>query len=145
MTAKEFLHAVRSELMEIKIKRGLLEQLRSRQLPGGIRYDKERVQSALGNVQEDLAIDIVDREREIERSIEMLNLKRAEAYKLIDSLEDSKERQVLMMYFLFEECYKISEVGKQIGYSTSHVYRVYREGLDKIEQVGKKMIVDNSK
>lgn len=134
MTAKEYLHSVRRELSEIKIKKGLLAQLRSRHSPGTIRYDKDRVQSTARNIQEDLAIDIVDQEREIEKSIKMLDMKRLDAYKLIDSLEDSKERQVLMLYFLFDQCYSIPEVAEKMGYSESHAYKVYRQAVAKIGQ-----------
>lgn len=114
-----------------------IEELHSSLLPAGIRYDKVAVQtSPTDAMSENIAI-IADYEAQLAKTVAGLVVRSKAAQKWIARLEDSNERQVLMIYFLSFKQHTWEDVAAEMDYSVDSIYKIYRSGLEHLEAIWK--------
>lgn len=130
MTVKEFLNNVRLQWKEIEILNERIEALDASTMLRAIRYDQCKVQSSPGNVTEDKITCLIDYKRELERMIERFTEDHRRAQHLISTIEDTRTRQVLEVYFLSIPPKSMFETAQEVNYSIKHTYRLYNNGLD---------------
>ena len=107
------------------------DALQSCLLPGAVRYDVDKVQSSPKDKLADIAADVVD----IDRTIAELRKEKADAIaqasERIDKLEDSREKAVLTAFYIGHK--SVKEIALKLDYSTQHIYRLKKTGLQKVE------------
>lgn len=134
MNVKLFLYSVRDEQNEIADLEERIADLRASLLPSAIRYDKDAVQTSTSDVITDKMIKIAEYDALLEKKINKLYRRRAAAQRLIDSLPDSLERQVLSMYFLSNSRPTMESVAEKINYAMRQTYRIYTSGLEHLQK-----------
>lgn len=134
MTIKQFLYSVRDEQKEIEELNNRICELRMSFLPGAIRYDKDRVQTSPSDSVTERMAELGDYEKTLSDKVRELTDKRNRAQKMIDSLGDSKERQVLGLYFLSIGRPRMTDVAKWMQFSVSRTYDLYKMALKHLEE-----------
>lgn len=134
MGVKRFLYAVRDEQKEIAELQERIADLRASLLPSAIRYDKDSVQTSVSDTITDKMIKITEYDALLDRKLARLYARRAKAQKLIDTLPDSLERQVLSMYFLSDSRPTMEQVAGKLNYSVQHTFRIYASGLEHLQK-----------
>lgn len=134
MTVKAFLREVRHEQSEVARLELKLEYLKKSTLPGGIRYDKDKVQTSPDDRITDIMAEIGDIEMELEKDIATLLKDISEAYRMIGSLTSSRHRDVMRCYYLPDiepggELPTWDDVASRMHYSRDHVLRIHGEAL----------------
>lgn len=132
MSTKQFLYSIRDEYKEIEELEMRIEELETSLLPQGIRYDKELVQTSPADTATDLMAEIGDYQVMLRRKLMKLNRRRKTAQEKIDTLTDSRQRQILDLYFLSDRRYTMAEVAAVMGYSTKQTFRMYSWALEKM-------------
>lgn len=133
MNIKSFLRACRDEQGEINILLRKREQLYSSLLPAGIRYDGDRVQTTPEDRMLERMPEIAELDKKISQQIRRLARRKAKAMGMINKLQDSKQRQVLTLYYLDNRRLPWREVAKAIDYSEERTYAIAREGMAMLE------------
>ena len=134
MNVKRFLYAVRDEQREIAELEERIADLRASLLPSAIRYDKDSVQTSVSDTITDKMIKIAEYDALLDRKLARLYARRAKAQKLIDTLTDSLERQVLSIYFLSNSRPTMEQVAGKLNYSVQHTFRIYASGLEHLQK-----------
>lgn len=127
---KEFLYSIRNEVFEIKELKLRIEDLEN-QATGlkGISYDGVRVQTSPQDAMSSKIVEITKYEEQLSSKIKELNLRRQEAQRMIDTLTDTRERQVLDLYFLSDSRMSMNAVARAISYSERETYLIYQLAL----------------
>lgn len=127
---KEFLYSIRNEAFEIKELKLRIEDLEN-QATGlkGISYDGVRVQTSPQDSMSSKIVEIMNYEEQLSSKIKELNLRRQEAQRMIDTLTDTRERQVLDLYFLSDSRMSMNAVARAISYSERETYLIYQLAL----------------
>lgn len=133
MTAKQFLYSVRDEQKEIEEIGDRIYELEMSLLPGAMRYDVDRVQTSPEDTITDRMAKIADYMDELKRKQMELTEKRLTAQRVINQLVDSKERQVLDVYFLSVKRPRMTDVAAMLNYSPRQTYRFYVQALAILE------------
>ena len=129
MNVKQFLYSIRDEYKEIEELKMRIEELGTSLLPQGIRYDKDRVQTSPTDMTTDRMSELGDYEAMLQRKLVRLNRRRMLAQIRINALNDSKQRQILDLYFLSGRRYTMTDVAALVGYSREQTYRLYCQAL----------------
>jgi len=129
MNIKSFLRACRDEQGEINILLRKREQLYSSLLPAGIRYDGDRVQTTPEDRMLERMPEIAELDKKISQQIRKLARRKAKAMGMINKLQDSKQRQVLTLYYLDNRRLSWEKVAAEMGYSRERVLDFVEEGL----------------
>lgn len=118
---------------EIIRKVNKLDTLRGCLMPGGVAYDRDKVQTSPKDRMADVTAEIVALEDEIAR----LKLHKAimiiEIYNVIEQLPDESERTILNCYFIGGE--SITQVAGKVNYSRSGAYYILNRGIEHIDQM----------
>lgn len=130
MTIKQFLYSVRDEQKEIEELGERIYEIQTSFLPAAIRYDRDKVQTSPSDTISDRMAELADYEELLKSKIRKLTAKRQRAQLMVDRIPDSKERQVLDLYFLSSTRPKMPDVADRIGYSREQTYRYYSAGLE---------------
>lgn len=133
MDVKKYLYQVKHEIREIQLKRMELKQMERSLLPRGIRYDKDKVNATPHDPMEQAVRQIEaagELEEELKQSIQRLDSRYRTAYQMIESLEESIQRQILHMYFLSGKEYSMDQIACLLPMSRASTYREYRKALD---------------
>lgn len=130
---KRYLYAVRDELSEIEELQARINEMRVALLPSAIRYDRDKVQTSPSDTVTDRMAAIAEYSNLLDRKISKLYRRRATAQRLIDTLTDSLERQVLSMYFLSNSRPTMDEIATRVSYSVQHTFRIYAAGLEHLQ------------
>ena len=127
---KEFLYSIRNEVSEIKELQLRIEDLEN-QAAGlkGISYDGVRVQTSPQDSMSSKIAEIMDYQDKLSSKIAHLNLRRRQAQEMIDTLTDTRERQVLDLYLLIDSRMIMSAVALAISYSERETYLIYQLAL----------------
>lgn len=127
---KEFLYSIRNEVSEIKELQLRIEDLEN-QAAGlkGISYDGVRVQTSPQDSMSSKIVEIMNYEEQLSSKIKELNLRRQKAQRMIDTLTDTRERQVLDLYFLSDSRMSMNAVARAISYSERETYLIYQLAL----------------
>lgn len=130
MGAKEFLYSVRGEALEIKEIQDRIEALEN-QAAGlkAISYDGPKVQTSPQDTMTERIATIEGYREQLIRKVRDLNFRRQRAQEMIDTLADSRERQVLDLYFLSDTRMSMSAVARYISYSERETYLIYQLAL----------------
>jgi DNA-directed RNA polymerase specialized sigma subunit len=132
MTVKQFLYSVRDEQKEIEELTDRIYEMRMSLLPAGIRYDTDKVQTSPEDKLSECEAKIADYSMLLGQKKEALIQRRHRAQEMIDLLEDSRERQVLDIYFLSVKRLSMEDVSAMIGYSRKQTFRIYKSALQNL-------------
>jgi DNA-directed RNA polymerase specialized sigma subunit len=132
MTVKQFLYSVRDEQKEIEELTDRIYEMRMSLLPAGIRYDTDKVQTSPEDKLSECEAKIADYSMLLGQKKEALIQRRHRAQEMIDLLEDSRERQVLDIYFLSVKRLSMEDVSALIGYSRKQTFRIYKSALQNL-------------
>lgn len=132
MTVKQFLYSVRDEQKEIEELTDRIYEMRMSLLPSGIRYDTDKVQTSPEDKLSEFEAKIADYSMLLGQKKEALIQRRQQAQGMIDLLEDSRERQVLDIYFLSVKRLSMEDVSAMIGYSRKQTFRIYKSALQNL-------------
>lgn len=115
---------------EIRRKCLRVDELRMSLLPVGITYDGDRVQTSPGDRMAVIMSEIL----ELETQIRTLQENRATAIleigAALDRLGDPAEACVLEYYYIGGM--PVHTIADEMGYSVSHIYRLKRQGIQKM-------------
>ena len=134
MTVKQYLYSVRDEQKEIEELNERIYEMRLSLLPGAMRYDVDRVQVSPTDTTTDRMAEIAEYMGELKRKQSALTDKRLKAQRLINHLTDSRERQVLDIYFLSVKRPGMKDVAVMLNYSQRQAYRFYVSALEHLER-----------
>jgi DNA-directed RNA polymerase specialized sigma subunit len=134
MSAKSLLAQVRKEMFEIKIKQDELEQMKMGLLPKAVTYsdDKVQVSAKTDRISKTLA-NADSLEEYISLSVDNLKERYQKAYRLVEGLTDTTQRQILHLYFLSKDVYTMEQIADILGYSVRQIYRIYKEAMEKLD------------
>lgn len=134
MSVKSLLKEVRKEMIEIKIKQDELEQMKMGLLPKAVTYkeNKEKVSQKTDTIGKTLA-NVDSLEGYIADSIDKLKERYQKAYILVESLQDTVQRQVLHLYFLSKDAYTLEQIAEYLDYSDRQIYRIYKEAMERLD------------
>ena len=99
MDAKTFFRAIRLERKEIRI---LNEKIYAREmdlLPSGIRYDKDNIQTSIEDTMTAKLAELGDFEQKRKDLLKTLSARQAQAIEIISRIPDTKQRQVMEIYY----------------------------------------------
>lgn len=139
MTIKQYLRSIRNEQRELWILQEKREQLYYSLLPSGIRYDKDNVQVTSENAFPDKVIKMAELSNKIDKSIQHLTLRKAEAIDMINKLDNSNYRQVLMLYYIPDDKNKRMmswiDVAEKLGYSEDWIKHIHGYALKELRKI----------
>ena len=120
-----------SSLIRLRtIKRNMLQ---SRLLPKAITYDGDRVQTSPSDTMSEIAGEVLDLDKQIERLIVSKQRKIEKRYTDIAQLDDEMERIVLAGYYLEE--LSMYDVADAVGYSYQHTCRIRKNGVTHLSEL----------
>lgn len=134
MSAKEYLNNIRLQWKEIEILRDRIESLDSSILPNAIAYNRYRVQTSRSNVSEDKITTLINYKRELGNMALRFVEDHRKAQRMINTLDDTRERQALEVYYLSIPPRSIEKTALEINYSVAHVYRLIDSGIAALER-----------
>lgn len=109
-----------------------VDALKASLLPMGIRYDTDRVQTS----PDDRTAAVMAEIDRLEREIRKKYLEKAETIaqigKLIDTLDDEREAQILNAYYLAGM--PIREIAQEMYYCENYIYDLKRRGEMKLSE-----------
>lgn len=109
------------------------DELQSCLLPAGIRYDKDVVQTSPEDKLSAIAAAVI----ELEELIQQLRHQKAklilEITAAIDRLPDSRERTILVAFYIGRK--SIKDIAEIITYSESHTYQLRRQGVRHLAEI----------
>lgn len=135
MSVKGELYRIRNTQKEINELKQRIDEEYYSLLPQAIRYDLDKVQTSpqdrmpyvMGRIDEHTRI-MCDR-------LSHLLVRKQWAEHLINKLEDTRQRQVLDLYFLSVERMTMKKIADKMGYSEQQTFRYYSEGLKNLENM----------
>ena len=136
---KEWFKQVRREQYEIEHLKELIKSAEFGLLPSGIRYDRDKVQTSPDDTMSKVLAKAVDMQRELENSIAVLQGRRIETEKLIQSLGNSNEREVLRYYYLDTERGKPltwAQVACKMSFDERWVRRIHNRAIGHLIEKG---------
>lgn len=134
MSVKLTLSSIRWDREMIRELEELQQTNREKLMPKGVRYDKSVVQTSGG---EDLMDRIIAENLVLDKEIQKykLDLIRQEekALRMIRSLEDSRERLVLQLYYISPSPLTFEQIGERMIYQERQIRRFHNRALEKLE------------
>lgn len=127
---KQFLKSVRGIRSEIrKLTEKICELEAELSGAGGISYDHDKIQHSPGTGMEDMVIRKADYTALLNRHKAALYERLHKAETMIESLDDTTQRQALREYYLSESIPDWDDVANSLGYSTIRIYQVHGQAL----------------
>lgn len=134
-TAKSILFDVRSDITDINALNAQIEEIWLSQLPSGIRYDRDRVQTSPDDQMIKAAAKVEELAAELNEELEKLQIKRREAKRMIGRLKKANYRKVLRLYFLDIRLLTMQDVADEMHYTLRWTYKLYKKALKELEEV----------
>lgn len=129
----DFLMQIRRKEIIIRRKETQRDELRACLLPGAIRYDREKAQSA----PTDKMADVIARVDELGREIEQLRSEKASLVIVIsdaiEKLEDDNEKTVLTEFYIARA--PMTQAADAINYSVRRAYDFRKRGVVHLGEV----------
>lgn len=129
----DFLMQIRRKEIIIRRKETQRDELRACLLPGAIRYDREKVQSA----PTDKMADVIASVDELDREIEQLRREKASLVivirEAIEKLEDDNEKTVLTEFYIARA--PMTQAADAINYSVRRAYDFRKRGVVHLGEV----------
>ena len=129
MDAKTFFRAIRLERREIRI---LNEKIYAREmdlLPSGIRYDKDNIQTSIEDTMTAKLAELGDFEQKRKDLLKTLSARQAQAIEIISRIPDTKQRQVMEIYYFDTSNPTWDDVADEMGYDRRWILRVHGVAL----------------
>lgn len=135
--AKLFLREVRHTVREVGNLEMKLEYLRKSTLPGGMRYDKARVQTSPDDKFSDIMAEIGDLESQLEKDILSLTSNITRARHMIGTLGSAIQRDVLTRYYLpdispTDELPTWRDIAISLHFSEGRVLHIHGKALQEL-------------
>lgn len=132
MSAKELLRAVKNAEEKYKLSKELAEHSRYKLAYRGLASSDDAAPVTRDNTYENNLYNMLDLDERAKKDKEYFIRVRARAIELIDSLDDAKERAVLIhRYIYYEHWERIAEV---MNYSSRRVFYIHKTALKKISE-----------
>lgn len=129
----EFLWQIRKKETVIRRKEAQRDELRACLMPGGVSYDRDRVQSSPKDSMTEVMARVVD----LDNEIEALRVEKArlimEISGAIEKLEDDNEKTVLTEFYIARA--PMSKVATVINYSIRRAYDFRKRGVIHLGEV----------
>ena len=129
MDAKSFFRAIRLERREIRI---LNEKIYAREmdlLPSGIRYDKDNIQTSIEDTMTAKLAELGDFEQKRKDLLKTLSARQAQAIEIISRIPDTKQRQVMEIYYFDTSNPTWDDVADEMGYDRRYILKVHGNAL----------------
>lgn len=133
--AKEFLKKIKREQIEIVRLQEQIDTAEASLLPKAIRYDLDKVQTSPEDPMYAVLAEVEGYKTEMLIRVKRLIEKRTVAIRMLDVLEDSRQRQVLFLYFLDPHLLTMEQVAERMIYSEREAWRIYGAALAKLKNV----------
>lgn len=134
--AKMFLKDIRNETIELREMQERHAWLWGEILPKGMKIKEIQVQTSIEQDKlGDNRAEAIDLEKTIEDKMQKLVKKHIKAERLINQLDDSRQRLVLELYYLSIDRKTWSDVGKAMGYAESRIYDIHRSALAEMNKI----------
>lgn len=134
MTAKEYLSQYKWLCVEIEIKREQTEQLRDRAM--SVSYNmSDKIGSSGGSRSDTMGrtvAKLVDAENEMGAMVDRLVALKSEIEETIESVEDLKLRQVLILRYINGNTFE--RIAEKMNYSSMQIFRLHGKALDVVSQ-----------
>lgn len=138
---KNFFRQIRKEQNEIAHLAMLIQQEETMLLPKAIVYDKDKVQVSPEDKFSDICARISDMQEELGESIVKLKVKQMKAERLIRTLSDPDEREVMRWYYMTlydNRPLTWQDVAIRMNYYRRHVIRIHGNALAHLVEDGTK-------
>lgn len=129
MDAKTFFRNIRLERREIRI---LTEQIYAKEmdlLPSGIRYDRDQIQTSIEDHMTEKLAELGDYERKREKLLKSLIKRQSQAIDMVARIPDSKQRQVMEIYYFDTSNPTWDDVADEMGYDRRYILKVHGNAL----------------
>ena len=129
MDAKTFFRAIRLERREIRI---LNEKIYAREmdlLPSGIRYDKDQIQTSIEDTMTAKMAELGDYELKRKELLRTLTTRQAQAIEIVSHIPDTKQRQVMEIYYFDTNNPTWDDVADEMGYDRRYILKVHGNAL----------------
>lgn len=130
---KTFFGRIRKERYEIEHLRELIRSAKASLLPSGISYDRDKIQTSPDDTMSKIMAKAVDMQKELENGIASLQERHIEAEKLIQSLDNSDEREVMRYYYLDTDNGRPltwEQVAIRMNFHARTVYKVHDRAIN---------------
>ena len=134
MDAKTFFRAIRLERREIRI---LNEKIYAREmdlLPSGIRYDKDQIQTSIEDTMTAKMAELGDYELKRKELLRTLTTRQAQAIEIVSHIPDTKQRQVMEIYYFDTSNPTWDDVADEMGYDRRWILRIHGNALEWINE-----------
>lgn len=134
MDAKTFFRAIRLERREIRI---LNEKIYAREmdlLPSGIRYDKDQIQTSIEDTMTAKMAELGDYELKRKELLRTLTTRQAQAIEIVSHIPDTKQRQVMEIYYFDTNNPTWDDVADEMGYDRRWILRIHGNALEWINE-----------
>lgn len=138
---KYFFRQIRKEQNEIAHLTMMIRQEEMMLLPKGIVYDKDKVQVSPEDKFSEICARLSDMQEELGQSIMRLKEKQMKAERLIRTLDDPDEREVMRWYYMTtynNRPLTWQEVAIRMNYYRRHVIRIHGSALAHLVELGTK-------
>lgn len=136
MDAKRYLYSIRDEQKEIQSLERRINEAEMSLLPGGIRYDSEKVQtSPRGDTMADMVAKLDEYVQELRERVAVLTERKEKAQRIINQIDSATERTILSELFLSSPRMRIDQVADTIGRSTRDTYRKYQSAIEHFDEI----------
>lgn len=129
----EFLMQIRRKEIVIRRKESQRDELRSCLLPGGVRYDRDKIQTT----PKDTMTDVMARVVALDNEIEALRHEKAQLIiqvsDAIEKLTDDNEKTVLTEFYIARA--SMTKVAEAINYSVRRAYDFRKAGVTHLGEV----------
>lgn len=129
MDAKTFFRNIRLERREIRI---LTEQIYAKEmdlLPSGIRYDRDQIQTSIEDHMTEKLAELGDYERKREKLLKSLIKRQSQAIDMVARIPDSKQRQVMEIYYFDINNPTWDDISSEMGYERRYILKIHGEAL----------------
>ena len=144
MKAKEYLKSIRNEQKELINLKAQKDSVYFSLLPSGIRYDRDRIQISPEDIFPDKVIRMTELTKEIDSHINYLERNKTKALRMIRKIENSKHRQVLILYYLTLNMDGLPmswiDVAELMGYSEDRVKHIHGDALISFDLIYSKKV-----
>ena len=139
LEVKQFLKEVRWECQEIQRLKLKREEIRSRLIPGSPILKQDMVQtSGSGDVLGETEAAINDLDNMIQYDIHRLTMDQIRAIKIIEQIESSAYRQILMDYYCpasINDMQELKDIADRMNYSYDSIRHMHGDALLEAQEV----------
>ena len=135
MKAREYLKQIKREQIEICRLQEQIDTAEASLLPKAIRYDLDKVQTSPEDPMYSVLAEVDEYKQEMLKRVHRLTLRRRKAIRMLDQLKDSRQRQVLFLYYLDPGLLTMEQVAEKMIYSEREAWRKHDTAIAKLENM----------